>query len=57
MEKIENQIRDTYYKAYKDALEKELNEDKFEWVCKLHAEIVCRLCLLIPNRKDLHGKF
>jgi len=56
MQKIEAQIRDTYYKAYRDALEQQLNEDQFDWVCKLHREIVIRLCQLIPKRKDLHDK-
>ena len=48
------QIRKTYYKAYKDALNKELVQENFDWVCKLHKEIVVRLCALIPRRTDLH---
>ena len=56
MQKIEAQIRDTYYKAYKDALEQQLNDDNFEWVCKLHKEIVIRLCQLIPHRPDFHDQ-
>ena len=56
MEKLQNQVRETYYKAYADALEKELNEDKFDWVCNLHREIVIRLCKIVPRRTDIHDK-
>jgi hypothetical protein len=54
MEKLEAQIKDTYYKAWTDLIEKELNEDKFDYVCKLHSEIVVRICSAIPNRGDIH---
>ena len=53
---MQQQVKDTYYKAYKDALEKDLNEDKFGWVCKLHSEIVIRLCKIVPRRTDIHDK-
>ena len=53
---METQIRETYYKAYKDALKEQLNNDDFDWVIKLHAEIVHRICALIPSRHDLHDK-
>jgi hypothetical protein len=56
MQNIEQQVKDTYYKAYKDALEKDLNEDKFDWVCKLHSEIVIRLCKIVPRRADIHDQ-
>lgn len=56
MQQIEQQVKDTYYKAYKDALEKDLNEDKFDWVCKLHSEIVIRLCKIVPRRSDIHDQ-
>ena len=54
MQKIESQIKETYYKAWADMIEKELNEDKFDYVCKLHSEIVVRICNTIPNRGDIH---
>jgi hypothetical protein len=53
---MQQQVKDTYYKAYKDALEKDLNEDKFDWVCKLHSEIVIRLCKIVPRRTDIHDQ-
>ena len=56
MQNIEAQIRDQYYKAYKDVLEEQLNNDRFHWVCNLHKEIVIRICQLIPKRKDLHDQ-
>lgn len=53
---MEQQIKDTYYKVYADLLEEDLNNDNFEWVCKLHSEIIVRLCTIIPNRKDIHNQ-
>ena len=47
---------ESYDKAFKDALEQELNNDKFDWVCNLHREMVIRLCGLIPNRSDIHNQ-
>ena len=38
LEKIKEQLKESYDKAFKDALEKELNEDKFDWVCNLHRD-------------------
>ena len=56
LEKIKEQLKESYDKAFKDALEKELNEDKFDWVCKLHRELVIRICSLIPNRPSIHDR-
>lgn len=53
---MEKQIRDTYYKAYKNALEEQLVQNNYDWVCKLHREIVIRICSLIPKRSDLHDQ-
>jgi len=53
---MEEQIRTTYTKAFKDALEQDLNNEKFDWVCKLHREIVIRICSIIPRRTDLHDQ-
>ncbi len=53
---MQKQIKDTFYQSYKDALEQELNEDKFDWVCKLHSEIVIRLCKIVPRRTDIHDQ-
>ena len=56
MENIQKQIRQTYYKAYKDALEEQLNNNNFNWVCKLHDEIVIRICSMVPKRTDIHNR-
>ena len=56
LEKIKEQLKESYDKAFKDALEKELNEDKFDWVCNLHREMVIRICSLIPNRPSIHDR-
>jgi len=56
MKRIEKQVRETSYKAYTDALELQLNEERFDWVCKLHNEIVIRICSMIPKRTDLHNR-
>ena len=53
---MEKQIRDTYYKAYKNALEEQLVQKNYDWVCKLHREIVIRICSFIPKRSDLHDE-
>ena len=56
LEKIKEQLKENYDKAFKDALEQELNNDQFDWVCKLHREMVIRICSLIPNRPDIHNR-
>lgn len=53
---MEKQIKDTYTKAFTDALKEDLNHDNFDWVCKLHREIVIRICSIIPKRSDLHDE-
>tara|TARA_B100000925_G_C21955157_1_gene450837 strand:+ start:424 stop:873 length:450 start_codon:yes stop_codon:yes gene_type:complete len=53
---MEKQIQDTYTKAFKNALKEDLNNENFDWVCKLHREIVIRLCSIIPKRSDLHDE-
>ena len=53
---MEEQIHNTYIKAFKTALEEDLNDEKFDWVCKLHREIVIRICSIIPRRNDLHDQ-
>lgn len=50
------EIKETYYRAYKDLLETHLNEKKYDWIIKLHAEIVTRLCKLVPRRTDIHDE-
>ena len=49
-------VRETYYKAWTAALGQELIEDKFDWLCSLHREIVIRICNAIPSRHDVHDK-
>lgn len=53
---MEEQIKTTYYKAWTDLIEQELNDNKFDLVCKLHREIVIRICRCIPSRSDLHDQ-
>ena len=50
------QIKETYYKAYRDLLETNLNDKNYEWIIKLHREIVIRLCKLVPRRTDVHDE-
>jgi hypothetical protein len=51
---MEKQVRETYYKAYRGALEEQLVQKNYDWVCKLHRELVIRICAQIPKRADLH---
>lgn len=53
---METQIKSTYNKAWGDLIEAELNDNKFDLICKLHREIVIRICSCIPSRSDLHDK-
>ena len=58
---LENQIKNQFYKALEDSLEKMLNtqpmkQNDIKWFIELCEEIKQRLNSLTPNRKDLQNQ-
>ncbi|MBL97744.1 MAG: hypothetical protein CMF52_08005 [Legionellales bacterium] len=56
MERLKKQIRDNYFKAFDDLLEKSLVDQDFEWIIQLFDELRIRIAQQIPKRVDLHQK-
>ncbi len=58
MEKIEEQIKTQFYKAFEDLLTESLSSDtpNWEWLVRLYKELRDRICNLTPRRTDIHGE-
>lgn len=54
MDRLKKQIRDNYFKAFDDLLEKSLIDQDFEWIIQLYDELRVRIARQIPKRVDLH---
>jgi hypothetical protein len=56
MEKIEEQIKNTYEKAFFDLLEEKVKQEPpdYNWITKLYAEIKDKLTKLLKNTSSLH---
>ena len=52
---MENEIKETYHKAFYDLLEEQINNEpvNIDWLCKLYSEIREKLCNLIPKKTIL----
>jgi predicted transcriptional regulator len=52
---MENEIKETYHKAFYDLLEEQINNEpvNIDWLCKLYSEIREKLCNLIPKKTML----
>lgn len=59
MNPLENQIRNTFYKAMSDSLEKivstQMSADDIDWIVRLCEELKTRINSLTPKRTDLHN--
>ena len=56
MEKIEEQIKTQFYKAFDDLLTESLSGDNpdWSWLVRLYGELRQRICMLTPRRSDIH---
>lgn len=52
---MEQQIEDQFKKAFFDILNED-GPESYDYLRKLLNEIVDKLCMLVPNRKDIHQK-
>lgn len=53
-EKLRNQIREAYNRAYIDRIKEAINKGKHEYIANLIQEIRDRIKTLIPRRIDMH---
>lgn len=51
---MEQQIKDTFYKAFSDILESSAEKGDVTYIEKLVDEMIERLCRLVPSRTDIH---
>lgn len=56
MDRLKKQIRDNYFRAFDDLLEKSLVDQDFDWVIQLYDELRIRIAAQIPKRVDLHHR-
>lgn len=53
---MEQQIKETFHKAFSDILESNAEKGDVTYIEKLVDEMIERLCRLVPSRTDIHKK-